>query len=153
MALVVGINSYITTSDANTYFEDRLNSTQWDDADDTDKSKALIQATKIIDTKNYFGTKTSDAQLLKFPRIGLIYDGVELDTIIVPVNVKDAVCELAIWLLQDDFTAPNDLSQFNSVKLGALEIETSSNQAKGLPPLVLDLLKPFMDTSRRLVRG
>ena len=153
MALEVGKNSYITLEDANTYFADRLNSTEWDSATDPDKSKALIQATKIIDTKQYFGYKTSETQLLKFPRIGLCYDGVKIDSSIVHQNVKDAVCELAIWLLQDDFTAPNDLAQFNSVELGALKVETSSNQTKGLPPLVSDLLKPFMDTSRRLVRG
>ena len=152
MALVVDTNSYISLEDANTYFADRLNSTTWDEATDTDKSKALIQATQIIDQKDFLGYKSVRTQSLKFPRIGLIYDGVDVDGSTVPKRVKDAVCELAIWCLSEDYTEPDDMANYSSIKIAVIEVQTRQG-TKAMPPLVMRLLSPFMFSGTRLARG
>lgn len=153
MALTINENSYITREDANSYFANRLNNETWDSAEDPQKDAALIQATQIIEQKEFLGYKSTSAQVLKFPRIGLIYDGYDVDGSTVPKRVKDAVCELAIWCLSEDYTEPDDLSNYKAIKIAVIEIETRGNGVKGLPPLVSKLLSPFMFSGTRLVRG
>lgn len=158
MALVVDTNSYIDATEADAYFADRLNSSEWDAALAHDKDKALIQATQVIDFKNYLGSKTSSAQALKFPRSGLTDDGYAVDSATVPQKVKDATCELAIYLLQSDYTEPDDLSEFDSVKIGPLEIQTknggrAANGGKQMPPFVKSLLRFAIAPSNRLYLG
>lgn len=48
---------YGTITEANTYFDNRLHSESWQDATVTDKPKALLEATRIIDSLNYKGVK------------------------------------------------------------------------------------------------
>ena len=152
MALVVDTNSYISLADANTYFEDRLNSATWDEATDTDKSKALIQATQIIDQKDFLGYKSVSTQALKFPRTGLVDDGIDVDGSTIPKRVKDAVCELAIWCLSEDYTEPNDMEAYQSIKIAVIEVQTRQGN-KSMPPMVSKLLSPFMFSGTRIVRG
>ena len=153
MALILNENSYVTRAEANTYFTDRLNSDTWTNATDTEKDSALIQATQIIDQKDFLGYKSVSTQTLKFPRIGLIYDGVDVDGSTVPKRVKDAVCELAIWCLSEDYTEPDDLANYKTIKIAVIQVETRGNGVKGLPPMVSKLLSPFMFSGTRLVRG
>jgi len=152
MALTVGTNSYISLEDAETYFTDRLNSTEWDSAIDTIRSKALIQATQIIDQKDFLGYKSVSTQALKFPRTGLVDDGVAVDSSTIPKRVKDAVCELAIWCLTEDYTEPDDLAGYQSIKIAVIEVQTRQG-AKAMPPMVTRLLSPFIFSGTRLVRG
>lgn len=160
MALGVGTNSYLNAIAADAYFADRLNSSVW--VASTTKDQALIQATKMIDNLKFKGYKAVPTQALMFPRIPseqlygyqmTHYDEYGMYSVTTPQRVLDATCELAIWLLQDDYTAPNDLEQFDNVKLGGLEVKTSTSTEKKLPPMVIELLKPFRDSSMRLVRA
>ena len=153
MALIVNTNSYISRADANTYFSDRLNSAEWTNATDADKDASLIQATKIIDGMTFTGKKYSSTQALKLPGTEMYYGGYLLDATIVPQQVLDATCEFAIWLLQDDYTAPDDLMNFESVTLGTIEVQTKVSSGKNYPPMVTMLLSSFVDSSLRLVRG
>lgn len=153
MALTVGTNSYISRADANTYFADRLNSSMWTSATDPNKDGALIQATQIINSKNFLGTKTSSSQVMKFPRIGLYEDGYSIDYLTVPQRVIDATCELAIWLLVEDYTEPDGLLGFDEVQIGPIQVKTKTTTSKALPPMASALLSPFMTNSTRLVRG
>ena len=156
MALVVDDNSYLSVADAETYFEDRLNTTTWDDAFDQDKSASLIQATKFIDVKRFLGSRYDSTQSLSFPRSGLYVDNILLDEDTVPQDIKDAVCEFAIYLLQDDYTAPNDLDSFSSVSIGTIAISVRDDYTDGIktyPPAVVTILGQYTDNSVRLVRG
>lgn len=93
MAVTVSTsNSYITLENAETYFEERLNSDAWEDANENDKKRALITSTKSIDRLNFSGGKTNDEQVLQFPRD---------DDASIPQTIKDATCENALMLLDD----------------------------------------------------
>ncbi|WP_067176987.1 DnaT-like ssDNA-binding protein [Sulfurospirillum sp. UCH001] len=152
MALTVGTNSYISLEDAKIYFEDRLNSADWDSSTDPVRSKALIQATQIIDQKDFLGYKSVNTQALKFPRTGLVDDGIDVDGSTIPKRVKDAVCELAIWCLSEDYTEPNDMEAYQSIKIAVIEVQTRQGN-KSMPPMVTRLLSPFMFSGTRIVRG
>ena len=82
--------AYLTVSEAQTYFNERLNADPWDCANATNKDKSLKQATKMIDRLNFRGCKTVDSQVNQFPR--------DADTV-VPQDIKDATAELALALL------------------------------------------------------
>jgi hypothetical protein len=153
MALNIGIDTYITLVEATTYFESRLNTTLWDSATTANKEKALKQATQMIDFRDYKGRRYSQLQILKFPRSGLRDDGVDLDDSEVPQKVKNAQCELAIYLLNDDYTAPDDLANFTNVKVGPLEISTRASSQKPFPPFVIQLLSFATYPNSELQRG
>ena len=57
-------NSYCTLEEANHYFDTRLNTKVWTEASDEDKSKALIMATRDIETLNFKGRKENQGRSL-----------------------------------------------------------------------------------------
>lgn len=103
---------YRTLLDAETYFRDQLYATDWTGASDEDKAKALLAATRAVDSLRFRGYKKAvydllastptatdaqieaayDSQALQFPR-----DDQAADT--VPDDVFWAVCEEAMSLL------------------------------------------------------
>jgi hypothetical protein len=129
MALVVGTNSYLDVTDADLYFDARLHSDNWTNAESADKEKALIHATRMIDDLfEWPGDIADDDQDLAWPRSG-VYDseGREIDETVIPDEIKEATCEQAIYLLGsiDPNQIPDLVKQgFKRAKLGPMEIET-----------------------------
>lgn len=97
------MNPYLTVSEADDYFEERLSTTPWDSADDDKKLKSLKQATRMIDRLNFAGEVLVDGQELQFPRKNINYSNVGAEVVTsdatVPQDIKDATCEIAISLL------------------------------------------------------
>lgn len=62
------VDYYGSVAAAEEYFSLRLGSDSWSDATTADKLKSLIQATRAIDRLNFVSDKTSEDQLLQFPR-------------------------------------------------------------------------------------
>lgn len=154
MALLINDNSYLEVADADAYFADRLHTTAWDGATAGDKSASLIQATKAIEANNFLGYRTVDSQKLSFPREGIRVDNILIDSTIVPQDIKNATCEYAILMLQEDYTAPDDLEAFSEVAVGSIRIKTNeSKSGKSVPPAVGSLLSKYKDTSVRLIRA
>ena len=60
-------NSYVTLAEANTYFETVPSSTQWDNKTDDAKNRALISATRWIDTLNFYGDRCDADQAQSWP--------------------------------------------------------------------------------------
>lgn len=81
---------YLTVTEALQYFQYRLNNDSWISATAENREKALIQASRIIDTLPFAGSKTDSDQDLEFPRNG--------DTS-VPEPILIACCEIAFELL------------------------------------------------------
>ena len=69
-------NSYVTLAEANAYFETVPNSSTWTDKTDDAKNRALISATRWIDSLNYYGDRCDEDQALKWPRNNYDVDGV-----------------------------------------------------------------------------
>lgn len=101
-ALVVGTNSYVTVTEATTYFALRLDSTEWTDATETEKDAALAMACKAIDRLPWAGYKYQpDTQVLAFPRVDAFANGdYWLNLGVVRQQVKDAQCEEALAILR-----------------------------------------------------
>lgn len=84
------MSAYLTIAEAQAYFDKRLSTDAWDDANAVDRQKALEQATRIIDRLNYIGDRHVDTQDNEFPR--------GTDTV-VPTDIKYATAEIALALL------------------------------------------------------
>lgn len=120
-------NSYATVAEGTSYFDERLNTANWTGADN--QARALIMATRRIDTLQFVGEKVTSGQALKWPRISAFDDnGDEYDSTAVPSIVKYATFEEALRILNDnaaskDTFALTGLEQFKRAKVGPLEVE------------------------------
>jgi len=94
-------NSYVTLAEANTYFETVPDSSTWTDKTDDQKNRALIAATRWIDSLVFYGDRCDNGQALKFPRNNYKVDDVELACTTIPNNIKYAQYELARALAND----------------------------------------------------
>ena len=113
-------NCYVTLAQADAYVANTLRADDWALSGDTDREKALIQATAEIEALG--GAKADDlsptralfrgtpyatteddggtmitSQALHFPRTTDV-DG--NSTVFIPQALRDAVCEQALWLLE-----------------------------------------------------
>jgi hypothetical protein len=116
-------SSYVTTDEADAYFQGRLQTGAWDSATQEDKQKALIQATTAIDNLAFEGRKLDPQQELEFPRFAfnylltdLVYDGN------IPFTLKYGVCEQALALL-NGFDAEKEINsiQVNMRSMGEVK--------------------------------
>jgi hypothetical protein len=109
---IVALSIYRTVLDADSYFGSQLYADDWTGASESDKEKALLAATRAVDSLKFRGYKKTvydlleadpdatdeeiqdayDSQVLQFPR-----DTQDADT--VPDDVFWAVCEEAMTLL------------------------------------------------------
>ncbi|NDA78164.1 MAG: DUF2344 domain-containing protein, partial [Actinobacteria bacterium] len=140
LALPTGAESLVelldvTLADANAYFETVPDSATWTNKTDDQKNRALISATRWIDSLNYLGDRCDEDQALKWPRNNYDVDGVELECSLIPAQIKYATYELARALANDtgaitDSTGTTGL--YDEVKLGDLQVKYSkTSQAVG----------------------
>lgn len=77
-------NSYVTVNQANTYFDNRRDVTEWDNLNSTEKEEILIQAAKDIDVYNFIGERYYDSQGLSFPRrVRAVWLGTESHEVVI----------------------------------------------------------------------
>jgi len=107
MAITVGEDSYITLVEAQSYLDNEFDTDSWDNATESDKEKALKQATKKIDSQFLLYSKYDSEQTLEFPRNITIYGYNETDGV-VPDKVKEAQALEALNVL-DYVTNANGL--------------------------------------------
>ncbi len=136
-------NSYVTLAAANSYFETVPDSTTWTNKTDDQKNRALISATRWIDSLNFYGDRCDEDQALKWPRNNYDVDGVELECSLIPNDIKYATYELARALANDtgaitDSTGTTGL--YDEVQLGDLRVKyNKASQAVGTINNVFDV--------------
>jgi hypothetical protein len=156
-------NSYVTIAEADTYFAERLQVTNWTGANEDVQGRAVIAATRQLDREQFVGEKSDTAQALKWPRIAAYdEDGYEYASDAIPTPIKHATFELALRLLNQnadsaDLLAGSGLESFKRVKVGPIEVEPRhAYDPSDLPDSVLDLIEHVVTTaafSGELIRG
>jgi hypothetical protein len=154
MALTVGLNCYLSLAQADAYFNDRIDSDNWDTSTPADKGAALVTATRIIDNEfRFIGQALSSSQSLAWPRAQVAYFDPRLNTVVTinsseyPQRVRDATCEQAYHLLLNENLLDVSQQTFERIKVGPIEIEDSSSDYKAAPrinPSVNTILKPLL---------
>ena len=136
-------NSYVTLTEANSYFETVPDSSTWTNKTDDQKNRALISATRWIDSFVYYGERCDENQALKFPRNNYQVDGVELACSATPNNIKYAQYELARALANDTGAITGTTGtggNFSEVKLGDIEVKyNTESQGTGSVNNIMDV--------------
>jgi hypothetical protein len=180
-ATVTGIdaNSYVTLQEADDYFDAHYltaKTTAWATLSDAQKESALkrgcqiIDELRVLDTELGFGSlplvlvprnsyeltihRLGFNQALNFPRNIDIDD---TNTGIVPVNVKDAQCEQAIYFLSlDDAPMNSRMSGVGdeTVSAGPVRIHQSfKDGGSSLAPMAWDLMRKYIRPTKRVQRA
>ena len=136
-------NSYVTLAAADTYFETTPESSTWDNKTDDQKNRALIAATRWIDSLIFEGDRCDENQALKWPRNNYHVDRVELTCSAIPNNIKNAQYELARALANDTEAITGNKGTdgvYEEVKMGDLEVKyNTESQSVGMVNNVFDI--------------
>lgn len=137
-------NTYSTLAEAESYFEKTLYPGSWATGSITNKNIALVMATRLLDEQiAWDGLPTDDTQALQWPREYVTqrnnsedyYDNDEL-----PNWLKEATAEFAKFLLGEDTTTTNDLSDFTSLEVGPITLDMRYiSKTTVLPSAVWDM--------------
>lgn len=155
MALVLNTNSYVSIADADTYFETRIDSANWVDAEDEIKEQALVTATALIDDNSWIGSAVSSSQALAWPRKNAIYndDRLGLQVTIaddeLPSRVKTAVYEQALHLIDNEDVLMGQSQTFESISVGSISLSDSNGDTTRTPMKPSTALKPIRPLIRK----
>jgi len=148
MALVKGLNSWGSMEEADAYFEDRLDAAAWDEAVVTERSKALVTATTVLDSLSYNGRSVALDQTTAFPRDICYFDprlGRSVETQGTPKRALDAWCEMAYHLLNNDGLL-DDTGGLTNLEVASIKL-IDLTSAKLVPDVVLRLITPLLKPS------
>jgi hypothetical protein len=161
--------SYISYDDAVSYFQNRLGSEKWDSASETNRKKALVMATKMIDSLRFKGFVCAQDQDLQFPRyihpnylskhtytdkINLVnVNGQQVIYIEISTELEEACCEEAISLLefQNSVHLKNQQLGLTQVKMGTESASYGPTGNELLSQRALQLLDKYLQKMGRVV--
>lgn len=169
-------NSYATVAESDSYHDTILNADVWINATTTNQERALIMATRLLDSMvTWKGIPASSDQALQWPRRGVLTQvsasgggvffrqqtiaiyggllnplGVELASDAIPQFLKDATSELARSLLTSDRIDEQDSGNISSIEIPGLTIgylgSGSSSKRKLLPPQVYHMIGFYIES-------
>jgi len=153
MALVLNTNSYVLATNADVYFETRIDSASWDEASEELKDDALVTATQIIDNHPWIGSAVSSSQALAWPRKNANYyddrmgQEIKLSESETPTLVKTAVYEQALHLLNNEDLLAQTVQNFESISVGSISLSDTNNDVVRTsikPHFVMKFIKPLI---------
>lgn len=164
MALVVETGSGLSTAESFCSVADAdarhsaFGNTAWTGTDAA-KEAALRRATAFMEQRyrnNWKGTRLYRAQALSWPRYGAIVDSYDVDSTVVPEEVKNACADLAVKALTEDLN-PDLTRAVIREKVGPLETEYAEYSPQAKRPVSIDqALAPYLrggGASARLIRA
>jgi hypothetical protein len=151
-------NSYITLTEANTFVEAMISSTdvsKWTTGTDDTRNRALAAAAQRLDRERFLGAKATDTQSMQWPRTGVRKPDTYLNTYAtgfpfrisedyftdteIPDQIKRAQIELAVYLKNNvDGISLGGLEDFKSVQVGSISVTPDKSGAIGadrVPPM------------------
>lgn len=120
-------NTYVSLEQAKAYFiGKRLHSSAWNAARSADKETALRQASMLLDAEfKWSGRPLNPNQGLGWPRLGATDKHDQPRDRQVPNEIKNATCELALYLLDADRLQARQGVGMKRVRVDVIEIEYS----------------------------
>jgi hypothetical protein len=159
MALVLNTNSYVTVTEAESYFETRIDDEKWSSASDSLKNESLVTATQIIDNNPWIGSAVSSSQALAWPRKNAMYYDprmgfdVTFTNTEVPSLVKIAVYEQALHLLNNEDLLAQTTQTYESISIGNIKLADSNNDVTRISITPNFVIKPLRPLIRRGATG
>lgn len=140
-------NSYVSLAEAGVYFSaDLVTSPLWDAL--PDQENQLIWATRVLDQKTRWRGTTANnngttiVQALRWPRQNMWdRDGNSVSNLIVPIQVKQATCEMAKWMIANDVTTGQNVDYLQRLKVDVIELTWQPKTGQPvLPALINEIL-------------
>ena len=151
-------NSYITLTEANTFVEAMISSTdvsKWTTGTDDTRNRALAAAAQRLDRERFLGARATDTQSMQWPRTGVRKPDTYVNTYAtgfpfrisedyftdteIPDQIKRAQIELAVYLHNNtDGISLGGLEDFKSVQVGSINVTPDKSGAIGadrVPPM------------------
>lgn len=138
-------NSYLTLSTAQSYADSDLGAAEWDAATADQRTRALLTATRHLNSFRYIGNRSSDLQALAWPRQDAITSERTFDTEEIPPQILQAQWEIANALLKGTPVSgsaagsslipglPNE--GLKRVKLDVMEVEWKTGPSRKMTAL------------------
>lgn len=144
---VAGANSYVTVEEVRSYSDDRGIDLP---TEDTDLEKLIVQAMDYLETyrSQYQGEKTDPAQLIQFPREGVVIEGYDLPNNEIPDLLKQAQCQASGDAYDTDLI-PNEGADVKKEKVDVIEVEYADSSMSQGPTFtkVESLLQPLLTST------
>lgn len=150
-------NSYVTMDEADSYMENNPYGQAWGSDDAT-----LLYAAIMLDSlADWNGSKTSSSQAREFPRVGLetlrtrsseTYDygmsflGADPLSSVIPQEIKNAQCELALYLQNTPASPIPTGTNINIIEVGPIKLDMNgfkAGQIDLLPPLIQGMIAKY----------
>jgi len=125
-SVVPNANSYVSVADATTYLAANIHvSAAWVALSTEQKENLLIWATRELDNRvDWKGSKTDPESSLRWPRVGVFdRDGNLIADDVIPKQLKDAVCELARYLMAGDRSADTGREGIKVLQVDVVRLE------------------------------
>lgn len=137
-------NSYVSVSEADTYFSMSYGQNAWGTLDLSVKETLLVQSTRLLDSVYLWSglIDSSSTQALRWPRIGVYdMDRRAISSSIVPNQIKNATCEMAIYIYSNGGYNPDE-NVLDSMKVGPISMSFSDVvKAPNIPKIVQDIIQ------------
>ena len=164
MAVLKGINSYVSFNEADKYFETRLDSQAWQTKEDDIKESALVTATSLLDKLTWKGKVVKETGL-SWPRKGFFSNsswgvqtkfnsgysfsdlGIETEISLTKDlrMLRNATYELCIHLLtNEDVINPTDTVE--GLKVGSVSLYTIT-AVSVVPSNILNIVQDMLSYS------
>ena len=114
---VTSANSYVSTTTLTTFATARSYTLV------SGAETLLVQAMDYLESLSYKGLKKGYSQYLQWPRYDVYIDGYYVDSNIIPQQLKDAQCQVAIAIDQGTDMMQDIVRQVTREKVGDLEVQ------------------------------
>lgn len=161
MAIVVGTDTYLSVSDADSYWSNRGNA-EWSAASTAQKEAALREATQYVDGAfNFIGHQILE-NMLAWPRNDAFIEhgnfaGQTFDSLTIPPQVKNATAELALEALTARLAPSKERGgAVKREKVDVIEVEymdfAPSGKVYSFAAMILKPVTTGSKTTRKLTR-
>ncbi len=142
-------NSYTTVEYADDYSEaNTFQSAAWLNLEEEDKQRLLVRSSKQLDVRfTWNGRRVDQDSGLKWPRTGVYdEDGFQIADDVIPRILQDATVEFAMYLMNDDWTAPRTEDQFKEIQVDVIDLKFNTDYARPyVPPTIQTMLQSLGD--------
>lgn len=146
-------NSYVSSSEMVDYVQGRVSSvdtqTAWHNLDQSAQIAYIVNATRSLDNiVNWIGEQYSRNQTLRWPRVAAFIENFQLDVDTTPVAVKEATCEMALWLMGlGGATSVQGNEAFQRLWVGPIKLQfndqSGSPATRYMPDIVAQILRDY----------
>ena len=149
-------DTYSSVAAADIYFNGSTGYATWGALSEDQKSRSLVEATRLLDRQSWQGEKEDDCQVLDFPRVGLTdCNGnaiTEEESFALAVEASQL---LALDLLQSSDQVNNQTTENTTkrLKAGSVEIEyfrPTAGQPTRFSQPVMELIGCFLSGSAQI---